>query len=106
MAVFPAFYSNVRQIESLFTQAFHRFVYAAMGLDWREYENRYFSNDYVNHGRLQWIEGKRYCREYDKVLSGRAECFYVIKEKNGIAWYAEDGAFNDRIRFTTPLSSE
>jgi hypothetical protein len=59
-----------------------------------------------NYGGEWWIEGDRYCRKYDKVLSGRTECFYVIKEENGIAWYTEDGAFNDRIRFTTPLSSE
>lgn len=59
-----------------------------------------------NYGGEWWIEGDRYCRKYDKLLSGRTECFYVIKEENGIAWYAEDGALNDRIRFTTPLSSE
>ena len=61
------------------------------------------SSNYVGEW---WIEGDRYCRKYDEVLSSRTECFYVIKEENGIAWYTEDGALNGRIRFTVPLSSE
>lgn len=59
-----------------------------------------------NYEGKWWIEGDRWCRKIDNLFSGRTECFYVIKEENGIAVYNEDGAFINRIRFTTPLSSE
>lgn len=53
-----------------------------------------------------WIEGDFWCRRYDKLFSGIIGCALIIKEENGIAFYNEDGAFNGRIRFTTPLSSD
>lgn len=59
-----------------------------------------------DYGGKWWIEGDRYCRKFDKVLSARTGCALIVKEENGIAFYNEDGAFNGRIRFTTPLSSE
>ena len=58
------------------------------------------------YGGKWWIEGDFWCRRYDNLLSGRTGCALIIKEENGIAFYNEDGAFNGRIRFITPLSSE
>jgi adenylate cyclase len=50
-----------------------------------------------DHGNW-WIEGDRFCRKWTRWVSGRAQCFSLVREGNAIRWINRFGEFHSEMR--------